>query len=200
MTNPKRKSLKLAVLVSGRGSNLQAILEAQAAGTITSRVTLVISNKAEAPALERAKKHNIPTCVITSQGRPPADFFQELTPVLKKENPDLIVLAGFMKILPASVVETFSGRIINIHPSLLPAFPGLGAQKQALEAKASVTGCTVHFVDKGCDTGPIILQRTEPIFADDSVDSLSDRLLKKEHQALVDCLCLFENNKVVLQG
>ena len=190
---------KIVVLVSGRGSNLQALLDAERDGKITSTITAVISNRADAKALARAEAAGVKTVVVASRNRPAADFFKELYTTLKQHNPDLIVLAGFMKILPAEIVQVFQNRIINIHPSLLPAFPGLNAQQQALAAGATNTGCTVHFVDAGCDTGPIILQKRVPILANDTVDTLSARLIVQEHAALVEAIQLLENNKVVLQ-
>lgn len=191
--------MKIIVLVSGRGSNLQALLDAHRDGKINSTITLVISNKADAPALARAEAAGIKTLVIASRNRPATDFFAELHTVLHQQNPDLIVLAGFMKILPANIVQDFANRIINIHPSLLPAFPGMNAQQQALDAHVSETGCTVHFVDAGCDTGPVILQKRIPVFSDDTIASLSARLLQEEHQVLVEAIQLLESNKVVLQ-
>lgn len=181
---------KIVVLVSGRGSNLQALIDAQTKNQIQSHISLVISNKPNAFALERAQKAGIRTLVITDQNR--KTLFKNLLQTLKNENPDWIVLAGFMKILPPEFIQTFPQKIINIHPSLLPDFKGLNAQKQALEAGVSQTGCTVHFVDEGCDTGPIILQKTEAILPNDTVESLSARLLQKEHACLVEALQLLE--------
>lgn len=186
-------SLNLVVLVSGRGTNLQAILDAQVSRTIQSKVSLVISNKKDALALERAAKANVPTQVVPSKDKTSEEFFAELLTVVQNAKPDLIVLAGFMKILPPSFVQAFEGKIINIHPSLLPKFPGLNAQNQALEAGETETGCTVHYVDEGCDTGPIILQKTESILPNDTEDSLSQRLLKKEHVCLIEALQKLES-------
>lgn len=200
MAATKTNGLSIAVLVSGRGTNLQSLLDAQAAGVIHSRIVSVISNRENAQALERAKKVGVSTQCIPSRGKSNQDFFLELGKALQEINPDLIVLAGFMKILPADLIQSYTGQIINIHPSLLPLFPGLNAQEQALNAGVKVTGCTVHFVDVGCDTGPIILQKTEPIFDNDTVATLSKRLLAKEHAALVEAVTLIENDKVILQG
>lgn len=199
MTNPAQ-ALRLVVLVSGRGSNLQAIIDANSSGALQSFVAGVISNKEDAFALERAANANIPTLVVTSKGKKSDVFFSELIAAADSFKPDFIVLAGFMKILPASFVRHYQDRIINIHPSLLPKFPGLNAQKQALDAKAQTTGCTVHFVDEGCDTGPIILQKEENILDSDTEETLSKRLLHKEHACLIEALQLIETKKVVLQG
>jgi len=189
------KCLKITVLVSGRGTNLQAILEAQKAGTIQSEVTLVISNKKNATALERAKAFAIPTKVIPSNCDP-KEFFLELKQAVQAAKPDLIVLAGFMKILPHDFVQTFPNRIINIHPALLPNFPGLDAQGQAIAARVKKTGCTVHFVDEGCDTGPIILQKTLKILPKETRDSLAERLLPLEHQTLIEAIQMIEAGKI----
>lgn len=188
------------MLVSGRGSNLEALIKASQSGKIKSRIKMVISNRAGVPALERAARAGIPHTVVPSQGRAANEFQRELFDTVVTLNPDLIVLAGFMKILSPQFVRRFKNRIINIHPSLLPAFPGLNAQKQALEAGVKLTGCTVHFADEGCDTGPIILQTIEDVRDDDTVASLSARLLKKEHETLVRAVRLLEEDKVVLQG
>lgn len=194
------KSLRLVVLVSGRGSNLQALIDATAQSKIRSRVVAVISNKPDAMALERARKAGVAHSVVVSKAKSNDIFFRELELEVNKHQPDLIVLAGFMKILPPALVKAYKGRIINIHPSLLPAFPGLYAYKQAIDAGVKVTGCTVHFVDEGCDTGPIIIQKVININNDDSEDSLSERLLAHEHAALVESIKLIEDDKLVLQG
>ena len=183
---------RIVVLVSGRGSNLQALIDAKNAGIIASDIALVISNKENAYALERAKAVGIPTQVIVSKNQDNKTFFAQVLSAVQQQNPDWIVLAGFMKILPKDFVQAFQNRIINIHPSLLPQFPGLEAQKQALAAGVKETGCTVHFVDEGCDTGPIILQKRLSIFASDTADTLSTRLLPLEHTCLVEAVQLLE--------
>lgn len=189
MVSPlSRKNLHIVVLVSGRGSNLQAIIDAEHTQKINSKISLVISNQPNALALEKAQKAGIATLAIPSKNKSATVFQSELLIALKKQKPDLIVLAGFMKILSKEVVSAFRGKIINIHPSLLPKFPGLNAQQQALDAGAKTTGCTVHFVDEGCDTGPIILQKTENILPDDDFESLDKRLLKKGHEALIEAI------------
>ncbi|MDO8493990.1 MAG: phosphoribosylglycinamide formyltransferase [Deltaproteobacteria bacterium] len=177
---------RLAVLVSGNGSNLQAIIDACEQNKTNATVAVVISNKANAYALERAKKHQIPAFVFPSGKNFESSAFQ----TLQEKKIDLVCLAGFMKILSPSFVARFPNRIINIHPSLLPAFPGLDAQEQALKSGEKVTGATVHFVDEGCDTGPIILQKEVPILEDDDVASLRKRILKVEHEIYPEAIRL----------
>jgi phosphoribosylglycinamide formyltransferase 1 len=188
------QSLNIVVLVSGRGTNLQALIDASHQQKIMSKVTCVVSNKADAYALERAKQASILTKTIPSVGLAKEDFQSRLLQTVKSLNPGLIVLAGFMRILNKDFVATFAGKIINIHPSLLPKYPGLNAHQQALDAGEAITGCTVHYVDEGCDTGPIILQKTEAIIPDDTEETLSGRLLLKEHEALIEAIQLIENN------
>lgn len=191
--------LRLVVLVSGRGSNLGALIRANQDGKIQSQIKAVISNRADALALTKAETAGIPTRIVLSQGIPTEKFSQELLQTIRSFQPDLIVLAGFMKILAPSLIQAYAGKIINIHPSLLPDFPGLHAQKQALSAQAKISGCTVHFVDEGCDTGPIILQKMVPIFDNDTEETLSQRILIEEHKALVESISLIETAKVILQ-
>lgn len=193
-------SKKIVVLVSGRGSNLQALIDAHGAGKIRSRVIAVVSNKPGVFALERAGQAGIATLVVPSKGVAKAEYDRTLLQTVSDLDPDLVVLAGYMKILDAGFVRAFFGRLINIHPSLLPAFPGLDAQRQALEAGALLTGCTVHFVDEGCDTGPVILQNSIAIEPNDTVESLSARLLPVEHATLVEAVRLIEDDKVIAPG
>ena len=195
MTSQTSQSLDILVLVSGRGTNLQAIIDAQTTNQIQSKIKAVISNKEGALALDRAKNAGIPSFVIPSKKPHKDDYNNDLLQKASELNPDLIVLAGYMKILPPKFVNSFKNRIINIHPSLLPEFPGLDAQEQAIKAGVKVTGCTVHYVDEGCDTGPIILQAKEEIKNDDDANSLSNRLLKKEHKTLIKAIQLIENNE-----
>ena len=172
------QKLKLGVLVSGNGSNLQAILDACEEKKIDATVEVVISNNPKAFALQRAQQQNIPTPVITNG----PNFEKEILKILKQHNVELVCLAGFMKLLSPSFIKEYPQRIINIHPALLPAFPGLHAQKRALESGAKITGATVHFVDEGCDTGPIILQSEVAILENDTEESLRERILKEEHK------------------
>lgn len=175
--------MRIAVLASGRGSNLQALIENVENGFIPAEIALVVSDKAEAPALNRASQHGIERAEFTDKDFPGREIFdRELAGFIKAKNIDLICLAGFMRILGTDFVGAFPNGIINIHPSLLPSFPGLNAQRQALEYGVKYSGCTVHFVDEGMDTGPIIGQRAVPVFENDTVESLSGRILEQEHQ------------------
>lgn len=174
--------MDIAILVSGSGTNLQSIIDSVEAGRITAKIKLVLSNRADAYALTRAKKHNIPTAVVTKANYPKrADYDQRVVEILKEHSVELVVLAGFMRLLSPVILSAFPERIINIHPSLLPAFPGLDVQRKALEHGAKFSGCTVHFVDEGLDSGPIIIQETVPVLDDDTVETLSARILEKEH-------------------
>lgn len=193
--------MKIGVLVSGRGSNLQALIDSIQEGKVNSKIAVVISNRKEAPALERAKKAAIPTRILLSQpGENRENYNQKLAGVLQNYQVDLVVLAGFMRILSPQMISSYPHRIINIHPSLLPAFPGLDAQKQALEAGVRTSGCTVHFVDEGCDTGPVILQKEVPVKPDDTVETLSARILVEEHKLLPKVVDLLARNKVKITG
>ena len=183
---------RIVVLVSGRGSNLQALIDAKNSGAIKSEITLVISNKENVYALERAHKAGISTQVIPSKNQDSTQFFTKVIHAVQQQNPTWIILAGFMKILPKDFVQAFQNRIINIHPSLLPLFPGLHAQEQAIDAGAKETGCTVHFVDEGCDTGPIILQKKMAILPNDTAEAVAARLLPIEHAALVEAVQFLE--------
>jgi phosphoribosylglycinamide formyltransferase-1 len=194
MTAHSIHPLRLVVLVSGRGSNLGGLIRASQERKIQSQIVAVISNRADALALTKAKTAGIPIRTILSKGVSTEKFSQELLQTITSFQPDLIVLAGFMKILAPSLIQAYAGKIINIHPSLLPAFPGLHAQKQALAAHAKISGCTVHYVDEGCDTGPIILQKTVPVLAGDTEETLSQRILVQEHKALVESIILLESN------
>lgn len=192
-------SLALGVLVSGSGTNLQAILDATSRGELDASVRVVVSNRADAFALERAKSAGVPTRVI-----PHADFTSReefdaaLVAALRDAGAEVVVLAGFMRVLTPVLLRAFEGRVVNIHPALLPAFPGTRAQEQALRYGVKVTGCTVHFVDEGVDTGPIIAQRTVPVHDDDDVATLSARILEQEHGALVQALQWLAQGKVQL--
>lgn len=173
----------LGVLVSGRGSNLQSILDAIQAGKIPAEVGVVISDKPDAKALDRAKSRGIPAvCLERKKFANKQEFEAAIIGKLRQHQVELVVLAGFMRILSNNVINAFAGRIMNIHPALLPAFTGLDAQKQAIDYGVKVAGCTVHFVDEGMDTGPIILQQAVPVFDDDTPETLSERILQEEHK------------------
>jgi phosphoribosylglycinamide formyltransferase-1 len=181
--------MNLGVLISGRGSNLGAILNAVNSGELAARVALVVSNKADAKGLERAAEAGVPTKVIPHGDYPDRPSFDAaLVAALREAQIDVVVLAGFMRLLTPTFLDAFPNRVVNIHPALLPAFPGVDAQKQALAYGARVTGCTVHFVDAGTDTGPVIAQHAVPILEGDDAASLSARILPCEHALLVRAL------------
>ena len=192
--------LKLAVLVSGNGSNLQAIIDRIEAGGINARITCVISNNPEARALTRAARHGIPTIIHEKRCFTKLrEYDTALVDILKDHEVGLVVLAGFMQILTDVMIDAFPNTIINIHPALLPAFPGLNAQKQALDYGVRFSGCTVHFVDRGTDTGPIILQAVVPVMRDDTVAMLSKRILKEEHQIFPETIRLLAEGKITIK-
>lgn len=182
-------TLELGVLVSGNGSNLQAILDAIASGALDARIRLVISNKPGVRALERAALAGVPhACVAHKDYGSRAAFDRALLEALRQAGVEWVVLAGFMRVLTPEFITAFTGRIVNIHPSLLPAFPGVAAQRQALEYGVKVSGCTVHLVDTGVDTGPVIAQRAVPVLDSDDEASLSERIHAAEHALLVEVL------------
>lgn len=186
---------RIAVLLSGRGSNFEALAESVAAGRIpNAEIVLVISNRENAPGIEKARGRNIPTKVIPSKGMEREAYDRVLVAALEEVRVDLVCLAGFMRLLSPYFVERLRGRILNIHPSLLPAFPGLEAQRQALEYGVQFSGCTVHFVDETLDAGPIILQAAVPVRADDTPESLSARILAEEHRIYSEAA------RIVLEG
>jgi phosphoribosylglycinamide formyltransferase-1 len=190
-------TLDLGVLVSGNGSNLQAILDAIANGTLDARVRLVLSNRAQAFAVERAKKANVPTRVVSHQAHASREAFDaQLVEALRQHGAEWIVLAGFMRILTPVFLNAFRGRVLNIHPSLLPAFPGVHAIQQALRHGVRVTGCTVHWVEEGVDSGPIIAQRAVPVLPGDNEDSLAERMHRAEHELYVQALAELANGRV----
>ncbi|MEJ7732814.1 MAG: phosphoribosylglycinamide formyltransferase [Polyangiaceae bacterium] len=182
-------SLDLGVLVSGSGTNLQAILDAVQGGRLDARVRVVVSNRSEAQGLARAAAAGVPTRVVSHRDYPDRPSFDRaLVGVLRDAGVRWVVLAGFMRIVTAELLDAFPQRVINIHPSLLPAFPGVDAQAQALAYGVRVTGCTVHLVDAGTDTGPIIGQRAVPVLDGDDRAALASRILEQEHALLVEVL------------
>lgn len=182
-------TLELGVLVSGNGSNLQAILDAIARGELDARVRLVLSNQPSAYALERARTAGVPAVVHSHKDFPSREAFdQKLISELQRAGVEYVVLAGFMRILTPAFVQAFRGRVLNIHPALLPSFPGTHAIRQALEHGVKITGCTVHWVDAAVDSGPIIAQRALPILPDDDEASLSARMHEAEHLLYVEAL------------
>lgn len=177
--------MRLGILGSGSGSNMQAILDAIAAGTLDAEIVVVLSDNPNGYILERAKKAGIPTELIDCRGfktKYPEEAQLETVAALQAAGVDLICLAGFMRLVKAPLLEAFPERILNIHPALLPAFPGVEAWKQAVEAKATESGCTVHYVDDGMDTGPVILQAKVPVYPDDTAETLHQRIQVEEHR------------------
>ena len=192
--------IRIAVLASGRGTNLQAIIDKIKDGKINGQIIIVISDNPEAYALKRANNNQIETQVVCyRQYQRKREYEQEILRLLKNYNIDLIVLAGYMRLLSPAFIKEYRYRIINIHPALLPSFPGLHAQRKALEYGVKISGCTVHFVDEGMDTGPIILQKSVEVKQSDDEESLSNRILKYEHQLLPEAIRLFAQNKIQIQ-
>jgi len=192
---------RIAVLASGRGTNLEAILEAAARGDIAGEVALVISDRAEAQALERARRRRIEALYLNpKEYASREEYDQAMIEQLRAAQTDLVVLAGFMRLLSPLFVRTFPMQIMNIHPSLLPAFPGLDGVEQALEYGVKVTGCTVHFVDEGLDTGPVILQEAVPIIQEDTVETLHQRIHASEHRLYPAAIDLFCKDKLKVEG
>ncbi len=187
---------KLGILLSGRGSNFEAIANSIQTGRLQAEIAIVISNRSDAKGLESAKRRGLKTQLIPSKGRVREDHDTEVIAALKQANVDLICLAGYMRLLSPEFVRAFPNQILNIHPSLLPAFPGLAAQKQALDYGVKVTGCTVHFVDEHLDHGPIILQKIVPVLEDDDEGSLSARILEQEHLAYSEAIGLVLSGEV----
>jgi phosphoribosylglycinamide formyltransferase 1 len=191
---------KLGILLSGRGSNFEAIADSIKAGKLHAEIAIVISNRADAPGLESAKRRGLNAQLIPSKGRVREEHDADVIMALKHAQVDLICLAGYMRLLSPEFIRAFPSRIINIHPSLLPAFPGMDAQKQALEYGVKVTGCTVHFVDEHLDHGAIILQKTVPVLDGDDVHTLSARILEQEHTAYSEAIALLLSGEVEIQG
>ncbi|MDD5594137.1 MAG: phosphoribosylglycinamide formyltransferase [Candidatus Margulisbacteria bacterium] len=193
--------LNIGILISGRGSNLQAIIDTCESGKIPAKVAVVISNVASAGGLERAKKHNIPAIVFEPNNFKDKNTYElEIVKELKKHGVELVCLAGYMRIVGQVLLEHFPHRIVNIHPSLLPSFPGLHAQQQALDHGVTVTGCTVHFVDQGCDTGPIIIQSAVPVKENDTEETLSERILQQEHHIYPIAIEFIAKDKLKIEG
>ena len=191
---------KLGILLSGRGSNFEALARNVQAGKIPAEIAIVISNREEAPGLARAREMGLQTRFISSRGKEREAYDREVVAVLKEHQVDLVCLAGFIRILSPYFIREFPGRILNIHPALLPAFPGLEAQKQALEYGVKFSGCTVHIVDEGVDTGPVVCQAVVPVLDDDTVEALSARILKEEHRIYSEAVCLLLEDRIRVEG
>ena len=191
---------KLGILLSGRGSNFEAIADSIKAGHLQAEIAIVISNRADAAGLESSRRRGLNAKLIPSKGRVREEHDREVIAALKEAGVDLVCLAGYMRLLSPEFVGAFPNRVLNIHPSLLPAFPGLDAQKQALEYGAQVSGCTVHIVDEHLDHGPIIVQRAVPVLETDDERSLSARILAQEHIAYTEALRLMLSGEVAVEG
>jgi phosphoribosylglycinamide formyltransferase-1 len=191
---------RLGILLSGRGSNFMAIADNVAAGKIPAEIGAVICNRPDAPGLEEAKRRGLDARLIPSRGLEREQYDRLVVEALKSKQVDLVCLAGFMRLLSPYFVSQFPNRILNIHPALLPAFPGLEAQRQALEYGVRITGCTVHFVDENLDAGPVILQAPVPVLDSDTVESLSTRILAEEHRLYSEAITLVLSGCLRIEG
>ncbi len=201
MSADKSKPLRLGVLLSGLGSNFLAIAESIRAGRLTGvEIAVVISNVAEAGGLAKAKELGLPTAVFVSKGRPRAEHDADVTACLRAHRVDLVCLAGYMRLLSPEFIAAFPNRILNIHPSLLPAFPGLEAQQQAFDYGVKVAGCTVHFVDEHLDHGAIVLQRAIPVLETDDAHTLAERILGEEHLAYSEAIARVASGAYEIRG
>lgn len=193
--------LTLGVLASGRGSNFQSILDSIDSGFISAKVAVLITDNPEAYAIERAKNHNVESLIMQPRDFTDKDsYYAQIAGELMNRGVDLVILAGFMRVVGKALIEKYPNRIMNIHPALLPSFPGLHGQKQAADYGVKVSGCTVHFVDEGVDTGPIIIQAAVPSFHDDTEDILSERILKEEHKIFPYAIKLYSEGKITVEG
>lgn len=196
-----KRMKRIAVIASGRGSNFQAIIDAIARGAIRGVCVRLITDNPSAFAISRAENSGIPVSVLDYAAYPDRTAYEQgLLDAMTGTGADLFVLAGYMRILGDTIVKAFPGRMINIHPALLPCFPGLHAQRQAIWYGVKVSGCTVHFVDEGMDTGPIIIQACVPVFDDDDEDSLAERILEREHESLAHAIQLFCEDRLIIEG
>jgi phosphoribosylglycinamide formyltransferase-1 len=193
--------MKIGILISGRGSNMLALATAIAGGRIPgAEIAIVISDHLDAPGLARATERGIKTLAVERLGRTRVEHDRETIAALREHGVELVCLAGYMRLLSTEFIEAYRDRIVNIHPSLLPSFPGLDAQRQAIDHGVKWTGCTVHFVDETLDGGPIIMQRVVPVLDDDTPETLSARILVEEHQAYTEALALVVGKKYKLEG
>ncbi|HUH65259.1 MAG TPA: phosphoribosylglycinamide formyltransferase [Syntrophales bacterium] len=196
-----REKVKLGILASGSGSNLQAIIDNIENGRLDGEIKVVICNNDDAYALIRAKKHNIPSVVIRhSEFKNREDFDRKMVDVLKSFSVELVVMAGFMRLLTPLFLNTFPLRVMNIHPAILPAFPGTHAQKRAADYGVRFSGCTVHFADEGVDSGPIIIQAVVPVYDDDTEDTLGARILKEEHRIFSQAIQFYAERRIEIIG
>ncbi len=205
MSNHPRREVRLGILASGRGSNLQAVIDAIENGSLSARVAVVISNKRDAEALERARRHGAPDVFVdpkpfTGQPEGREAYDQALLAVLHKHDVELVLLAGYMKIVTPVLIKAYPDRMMNIHPSLLPSFPGLDVQQKALDWGVKVAGCTVHFVTDKVDEGPIIMQAAVPVLDGDTAETLSARILAQEHRIYPKAVQLFAEGRLAVEG
>jgi phosphoribosylglycinamide formyltransferase-1 len=195
------RQIPIGVLVSGSGTNLQAIIDAIETKRLDAKIEVVLSNKADAYGLVRAQDRGIPTAVLDHKQFPSREAYdQAVVDILRARGVELVVLAGFMRLLSPVFVKAYSNRIMNIHPALLPSFPGLHVQKKALEHGVRFSGCTVHFVNEECDEGPIIIQAVVPVFPDDSEESLAARILNQEHRIYPRAIQLYAEGRLRVEG
>ncbi len=191
---------RLGILISGRGSNFEAIADSIAAGKLPAEIAVVISNRPDARGLETARRRGLNAVCIPSKGMDRQQYDSMVVDELRKNQVDIVCLAGFMRLLSATMIRAFPNRILNIHPSLLPSFPGLDAQAQAVEHGVRVSGCTVHFVDEDLDAGPIIIQTAVPVLDEDDAHSLSERILNEEHRAYSEALRIVISGNYRIEG
>ncbi len=196
-----KESLNIGVLISGRGSNLQAIIDGIERGKVAARISVVVSNNPDAYGLERARKHGIPAVVVDHRKYSTRQEFESvLIERLNEKGVELVVLAGFMRVLTERFLKAFPSRVVNIHPALLPSFPGVGVQAKAVDYGVRFSGCTVHFVNEGVDTGPIIAQAVVPVYPTDTGEVLADRILKMEHQIYPKVIHWIAEGRVRVEG
>lgn len=205
MSTSRTTPLRVVVLASGRGSNLQSVIDAIEAGQVQAQIVAVISNKKDAVALERARKHGLADIFVDPKpfaGRPDSReaYDRSLLEILQQHDVELVLLAGYMKIVTAVLVNAYADRMMNIHPSLLPSFPGLDVQKKAIDWGCKLAGCTVHFVTEGVDEGPIIIQAAVPVFDDDTPETLAARILVQEHKIYPRAVQLFAEGRLRVEG
>ncbi|MGH7852780.1 MAG: phosphoribosylglycinamide formyltransferase [Candidatus Binatia bacterium] len=195
------RQVPIGVLISGSGTNLQAIIDAIEAGKLDAKIEMVLSNKADAHGLARARKHGIPTEILNHKNFSSREAFDEVVvSLLGGRGVELVVLAGFMRLLSPVFIKAYSNRIMNIHPALLPSFPGLNVQQRAVEHGVRFAGCTVHFVNEECDEGPIIIQAVVPVFADDTGAALAARILEQEHRIYPRAIQLYAEGRLKVVG
>jgi len=195
------KTLKIGVLASGRGSNFQAIIDSIETGYIHAEINLLVTDNPEAFSIERAKRHGIAYLIMSPGNYGSRDeYFRDIASELKKRGIELVILAGFMRIVGKPLLDAYPNRVMNIHPALLPSFPGLHGQKQANDYGVKISGCTVHFVDEGMDTGPIIIQAAVPVKDDDTEETLSGRILDLEHKIFPEAIKIFSEGRIEIYG